>query len=134
MSQQLLRRDEIVLFVNQRAVLFAQSMQRFASVYAMRLYPDENAIEDRLAAIMLIERGIPPLVSEIQAATTNAGTRAQGGLTPDLLTLSRIGTVKNSKNFFRVDAPARSMSVGAGKESTETTISSESDICPLHAA
>ena len=30
-------------------------------------------------------RGIPPLVSEIQAATTNAGTRAQGGLTPDLL-------------------------------------------------
>jgi len=88
MSQQLLRRDEIVLFVNQRAVLFAQSMQRFASVYAMRLYPDENAIEDRLAAIMLIERGIPPLVSEIQAATTNAGTRAQGGLTPDLLTLS----------------------------------------------
>ena len=33
-------------------------------------------------------RPIPPLVSEIQAATTNAGTRAQGGLTPDLLTLS----------------------------------------------
>ena len=28
------------------------------------------------------------MVSEIQAATTNAGTRAQGGLTPDLLTLS----------------------------------------------
>jgi ketosteroid isomerase-like protein len=28
------------------------------------------------------------LVSEIQAATTNAGTRAQGRLTPDLLTLS----------------------------------------------
>jgi len=34
---------------------------------------------------------IPPLVSEIQAATTNAGTRAQGGLTPDLLTLSQKG-------------------------------------------
>jgi hypothetical protein len=33
-------------------------------------------------------RGIPPLVSEIQAATTNAGTRAQGGLTPDFLALS----------------------------------------------
>src|SRR5271166_376664 len=33
-------------------------------------------------------RPILPLVSEIQAATTNAGTRAQGGLTPDLLTLS----------------------------------------------
>jgi hypothetical protein len=30
------------------------------------------------------------LVSEIQAATTNAGTRAQGGLTPDLLTLSHL--------------------------------------------
>jgi hypothetical protein len=40
----------------------------------------------------------------------------------------RIGTVKNSKNFFRVDAPARAMSPGAGKESTETTASSESDI------
>src|SRR5260221_4142311 len=33
-------------------------------------------------------RPIPPLVSEIQAATTNAGARPQGGLTPDLLTLS----------------------------------------------
>ena len=28
------------------------------------------------------------MVSEIQAATTNAGTRAQGGLTPDFLALS----------------------------------------------
>ena len=27
-------------------------------------------------------------VSEIQAAATNAGTRAEGGLTPDFLTLS----------------------------------------------
>ena len=27
----------------------------------------------------------------------------------------RIGTVKNSKNFFRVDGPARSMRIGAGK-------------------
>jgi hypothetical protein len=35
-------------------------------------------------------RPIPPLVSEIQAATTNAGARAQGGLTPDFLTLSQI--------------------------------------------
>jgi len=34
-------------------------------------------------------RGISPLVSEIQAATTNAGTRAQGGLTPDFLALSK---------------------------------------------
>jgi hypothetical protein len=33
-------------------------------------------------------RPIPPLVSEIQVATTNAGTRAQGGLTPDFLALS----------------------------------------------
>ena len=33
-------------------------------------------------------RPIPPLVSEIQAATTNAGARPQGGLTPDFLTLS----------------------------------------------
>src|SRR4029077_10127395 len=31
---------------------------------------------------------IPPLVSEIQAATTNAGARTQGGLTPDFLALS----------------------------------------------
>jgi hypothetical protein len=29
-------------------------------------------------------RPIPPLVSEIQVATTNAGARAQGGLTPTL--------------------------------------------------
>ena len=36
---------------------------------------------------------------------------------------------KNSKNFLRVDGPARAMSAGAGKESTETTASSESDIC-----
>jgi hypothetical protein len=28
---------------------------------------------------------IPPLLSEIQVATTNAGARAQGGLTPDFL-------------------------------------------------
>src|SRR5580704_2359584 len=33
-------------------------------------------------------RPIPPLVSKIQVATTNAGTRAQGGLTPDFLALS----------------------------------------------
>jgi hypothetical protein len=33
-------------------------------------------------------QSIPSLVSEIQAATTNAGTRAQDGLTPDFLTLS----------------------------------------------
>src|SRR6202040_2325126 len=33
-------------------------------------------------------RPIPPLVSEIQAATTNAGARPQGGLTPDFLALS----------------------------------------------
>jgi hypothetical protein len=40
----------------------------------------------------------------------------------------RIGTVKNSKNFFRVDGPARVMMVGVAKESTETTASWESDI------
>jgi hypothetical protein len=33
-------------------------------------------------------RPIPLLVSEIQAATTNAGARPQGGLTPDFLALS----------------------------------------------
>src|SRR5271166_6327365 len=33
-------------------------------------------------------RRIPPLVSEILAGTTNAGARAQSGLTPDFLTLS----------------------------------------------
>src|SRR5271170_2161183 len=33
-------------------------------------------------------RPILPLVSEIQAATTNAGARPQGGLTPDFLALS----------------------------------------------
>jgi len=41
----------------------------------------------------------------------------------------RIGTVKNSKNFFRVDGQALAMSAGAGKESgATTTASSESDI------
>ena len=33
-------------------------------------------------------QGVPPVVPEIQTATTNAGTRAKGRLTPDLLTLS----------------------------------------------
>jgi len=33
-------------------------------------------------------RPIPPLVSEIQAATTNGGTKPQGDLTPDFLALS----------------------------------------------
>src|SRR5260370_17991547 len=33
-------------------------------------------------------RPIPQLVSKIQVATTNAGTTAQGGLTPDFLALS----------------------------------------------
>jgi hypothetical protein len=36
---------------------------------------------------------------------------------------------KNSKNFLRVDGPARVMMVGVVKESIETTASSESDIC-----
>jgi hypothetical protein len=40
----------------------------------------------------------------------------------------RIGTVKTSKNFLRVDGPARVMMVGVSKESGETTASSESDI------
>ena len=40
----------------------------------------------------------------------------------------RIGTVKNSKNFLRVDGPARVMMAGVAKESTETMASSESDM------
>ena len=40
----------------------------------------------------------------------------------------RIGTVKNSKNFLRVDGPARSMRIGAWKVWGETTASSVSDI------
>jgi hypothetical protein len=40
----------------------------------------------------------------------------------------RIGTVKNSTNFFRVDGPERSMMVGVAKESGETTASSEFEI------
>ena len=36
-------------------------------------------------------RPIPPLVSKIQVATTNAA-RAQGGLTPDFLALSLTST------------------------------------------
>ena len=40
----------------------------------------------------------------------------------------RIGTVKNSKNFLRVVGPARAMSAGAEKESTEITASSDVDL------
>jgi site-specific recombinase XerD len=40
----------------------------------------------------------------------------------------RIGTVKNSKNFFLVDGPARSMRTGAWKDWAATTASSVSDI------
>src|SRR5271166_1060087 len=39
-------------------------------------------------------RPIPPLVSKIQVTSTNAGARAQGGLTPDFLALS-IAIFKN---------------------------------------
>src|SRR5580704_1473035 len=35
-------------------------------------------------------RPIPPLVSKIQVATTNAGAKAEGGLTPDFLALSKL--------------------------------------------
>jgi len=38
-------------------------------------------------------RPIPPLVSEIQAATTNTGTKPQGGLTPDFLALSKKASI-----------------------------------------
>ena len=38
-------------------------------------------------------RPIPPLVTEIQAATTNTGTKPQGGLTPDFLALSMIPSI-----------------------------------------
>ena len=37
-------------------------------------------------------RPIPPLVTEIQAATKNTGTK-QGGLTPDFLALSMIPSI-----------------------------------------
>jgi hypothetical protein len=41
----------------------------------------------------------------------------------------QIGTVKTSKNFFRVDGPARSMRIGAWKVwGATTTASSQSDI------
>ena len=36
---------------------------------------------------------MPPLVSEIEAATTNTGTKPQGGLTPDFLALSLYGEI-----------------------------------------
>ena len=39
-------------------------------------------------------RPIPPLVSKIQVATTNAGARAEGGLTPDFLALSILYTFR----------------------------------------
>jgi hypothetical protein len=39
-------------------------------------------------------RPIPPLVSKIQVATTNAGARAQGGLTPDFLALSALPPIR----------------------------------------
>jgi hypothetical protein len=37
-------------------------------------------------------RGVSPVVSEIQASMTNGGTSARGSVTPDLLTLSALGT------------------------------------------
>ena len=43
-------------------------------------------------------RPIPPLVSKIQVATTNAGARAQGGLTPDFLALSSRGASPANAN------------------------------------
>ena len=51
-------------------------------------------------------RPIPPLVSEIQAATTNAGARAQGDLTPDFLALSYLGLQNRvSVKFGRTPEP-----------------------------
>src|SRR5271166_3074780 len=44
-------------------------------------------------------RPIPPLVSKIQVATTNAGARAEGGLTPDFLALSVLG---DQRHFHRL--------------------------------
>ena len=41
-------------------------------------------------------RPIPPLVSKIQVTSTNAGARAQGGLTPDFLVLSDLAFVLKS--------------------------------------
>jgi hypothetical protein len=56
-------------------------------------------------------RPIPPLVSEIQAATTNAGARPQGGLTPDFLALSIFGSrgcrVFTLFDHLTASAPAR---------------------------
>jgi hypothetical protein len=43
-------------------------------------------------------RPVPPLVSEIQAATTTAGTRAQGGLTPDFLALSTLPSFSSCRS------------------------------------
>ena len=56
-----------------------------------------------------------PLVSEIQAATTNAGARAEGGLTPDFLALSA-----PSKRFgeFRLE----NRSIGCRWESKRLTV------------
>ena len=50
-------------------------------------------------------RPIPPLVSEIQVATTNVGTSAQGGLTPNFLALSsQVIVCGKLKGFgFRVE-------------------------------
>ena len=44
-------------------------------------------------------RPIPPLVSKIQVASTNAGARAQGGSTPDFLALSYRNGEKIASGF-----------------------------------
>jgi hypothetical protein len=45
-------------------------------------------------------RPIPPLVSKIQVTTTNAGARAQGGLTPDFLALSFKELFRRHRKYF----------------------------------
>src|ERR1700692_2981534 len=52
-------------------------------------------------------RPIPPLVSKIQVASTNAGARAQGGLTPDFLALSPVVSERYMKSFRDARAARR---------------------------
>ena len=52
----------------------------------------QGATQSKTALDEGLQRGsgrpIPPLVSKFQIATTKAGAKAQGGLTPDFLALS----------------------------------------------
>src|SRR5580704_9044232 len=58
-------------------------------------------------------RPIPPLVSKIQVATTNAGARAEGGLTPDFLALSMSYgmTSKLLQDVLPIDQPINTFTI-----------------------